>query len=55
MHNAGLIFVRTRKTAGTSVEIALSRHAGQRDIITSKSPRDEALRATEGGRAHSTT
>ncbi|MFD9038715.1 hypothetical protein [Streptomyces bottropensis] len=51
MHDAGLIFVRTRKTAGTSVEIALSRHAGERDIITSMSPRDEALRAAEGGRA----
>ncbi|MGW0844211.1 hypothetical protein ACWD26_29550 [Streptomyces sp. NPDC002787] len=51
MHNAGLIFVRTRKTAGTSLEIALSRHAGERDIITSMSPRDEALRAAQGGRA----
>jgi hypothetical protein len=51
MHNAGLIFVRTRKTAGTSTEIALSRLAGERDIITSMSPRDEALRAAEGGRA----
>ncbi|MEU8550969.1 hypothetical protein AB0C81_29000 [Streptomyces roseoverticillatus] len=49
LHDAGLIFVRTRKTAGTSVEIALSRHAGVFDIITSLSPRDEALRAREGG------
>ncbi|MDT0614477.1 hypothetical protein [Streptomyces lancefieldiae] len=51
MHTAGLIFVRTRKTAGTSVEIALSRHAGERDVITSMSPRDEALRTAQGGRA----
>ncbi|MFI2161101.1 hypothetical protein ACH49L_36420 [Streptomyces olivaceoviridis] len=51
MHDSGLIFVRTRKAAGTSVEIALSRHAGQADIITSMSPRDEALRTAEGGRA----
>ncbi|MEV5355837.1 hypothetical protein [Streptomyces sp. NPDC052693] len=51
MHDVGLIFVRTRKTAGTSVEIALSRHASPRDIITSLSPRDEALRARQGGRA----
>ncbi|WP_309030407.1 hypothetical protein [Streptomyces alfalfae] len=50
LHDAQLIFVRTRKTAGTSVEIALSRHAGKRDIITSMSPRDEAVRAAEGGR-----
>ncbi|MFE7119981.1 hypothetical protein ACFU99_31625 [Streptomyces sp. NPDC057654] len=50
LHDAQLIFVRTRKTAGTSVEIALSRHATDRDIITSLSPRDEALRAREGGR-----
>ncbi|MEU2354346.1 hypothetical protein ABZ599_15495 [Streptomyces misionensis] len=51
MHDCGLIFVRTRKTAGTSVEIALSGHAGERDIITSMSPRDEALRTAKGGRA----
>jgi hypothetical protein len=51
MHDVGPIFVRTRKTAGTSVEIALSRHASQRDIITSLSPRDEALRAREAGGA----
>jgi hypothetical protein len=51
MHDRGLIFVRTRKTAGTSVEIALSRHAGARDIITSMSPRDEVLRTAAGGRA----
>ncbi|MFV8133236.1 hypothetical protein [Streptomyces syringium] len=51
MHDAGLVFVRTRKTAGTSVEIALSRHAGDHDVIASLSPRDEALRAREGGRA----
>lgn len=51
MHDIGVIFIRTRKTAGTSVEIALSRHAKDRDVITSLSPRDEALRAREGGRA----
>ncbi|MFB7763637.1 hypothetical protein [Streptomyces xiamenensis] len=50
LHGPKLIFVRTRKTAGTSVEIALSRHAGPTDIITSLSPRDEALRAQYGGR-----
>ncbi|MFE7664899.1 hypothetical protein [Streptomyces celluloflavus] len=50
LHGPKLIFVRTRKTAGTSVEIALSRHAGPDDIITSLSPRDEALRLKYGGR-----
>ncbi|WKU42627.1 hypothetical protein Q3V23_00245 [Streptomyces sp. VNUA116] len=50
MHDVGLVFIRTRKTAGTSVEIALSRHAGEDDVITSLSLRDEALRAREGGR-----
>ncbi|WP_106403733.1 sulfotransferase family protein [Actinocorallia populi] len=46
----GLIVVRTRKTASTSLEIALSALAGPDDIITSLSPRDEELRRTEGGR-----
>lgn len=50
LHSAKLIFVRTRKTAGTSVEIALSRHAGPGDIVTSLSPRDEALRSVHGGK-----
>ncbi|MFB8761149.1 hypothetical protein [Nocardiopsis alba] len=45
-----VVFVRTRKTAGTSIEIALSRHAGTDDIITTLSPRDEALRRIHGGR-----
>ncbi|MEU4655126.1 hypothetical protein AB0G32_14500 [Streptomyces sp. NPDC023723] len=49
LHSSGPT-VEVRKTAGTSVEIALSRHAGERDIITSMSPRDEALRTAEGGR-----
>lgn len=50
LHEHRLVFVRTRKTAGTSIEIALSRHAAPGDIITTLSPRDEALRRTHGGR-----
>lgn len=44
-HKHKFIFVKTRKTAGTSVEIALSRHLGPDDIITPISPDDEKLRA----------
>ena len=33
-HQLQLIFVKTRKTAGTSIEIALSRYAGPDDVIT---------------------
>lgn len=50
LHEQRLVFVRTRKTAGTSIEIALSRHAAPGDIITTLSPRDEALRRTHSGR-----
>ncbi len=48
-HALGLIFVKTRKTAGTSAEIALSRRTGRRDVITRISPTDEELRRREGG------
>lgn len=43
-HSLGLIFVKTRKTAGTSVEIALSQHCRRGDIITPVTPEDEELR-----------
>jgi hypothetical protein len=43
------LFIKTRKTAGTSVEIALSGFcAGGDDIITPISPEDELLRLREG-------
>jgi hypothetical protein len=48
-HRYGYIFVKTRKTAGTSLEIALSRHAGDSDVITPITPEDEQLRQREGG------
>ena len=49
-HQYKFIFVRTRKTASTSVEIALSQILGNQDIITPFCPRDEKLRAEWGGK-----
>jgi hypothetical protein len=47
-HRHRFIFVKTKKTAGTSIEIALSRYCGENDIITVVAPEDEALRAELG-------
>ena len=41
-HQHRFIFLKTRKTAGTSVEIALSKVCGPDDIITEISPEDQA-------------
>lgn len=49
-HAYRYIFIKTNKTAGTSVEIALSRYCGNSDIITPVADRDEALRRACGGR-----
>lgn len=49
-HRHRFIFIKTSKTAGTSVEIALSRHCGPEDIITPISPADEPLRRECGGK-----
>lgn len=49
-HQHKFIFLKTLKTAGTSVEIALSKHCGPDDIITPVSPADEKLRKKMGGR-----
>lgn len=38
------LFLKTSKTAGTSIEIALSQHCGPGDIITPVTARDEQLR-----------
>lgn len=43
-HIYRFIFLKTRKTAGTSVEISLSRYCGPLDIITPITPRDELIR-----------
>ncbi len=49
-HRHRFIFIKTTKTAGTSVEIALSRLCGPEDIITPLAPRDEILRRQWQGR-----
>ena len=48
-HAHRFVFIKTRKTAGTSLEIALSRHCGPDDIVTRISPEDEVLRTAAGG------
>lgn len=47
-HQHAFVFMKTRKTAGTSVEIALSRVCGPDDVITPVL--EEDLRADLGGR-----
>lgn len=47
-HEHRFIFIKTRKTAGSSLEIALSRFCGPRDVITPISPEDDAARAQLG-------
>ena len=49
-HEHRYIFIKTQKTAGTSIELALSRYCGPRDVITPVTPEDEALRDSLGGR-----
>lgn len=49
-HKYRFIFIKTNKTAGTSIEIALSRFCGEDDVITPISPEDERLRKTVGYR-----
>lgn len=43
------IFIKTKKTAGTSMEIMLSRYCGPDDIITPITPSDELVRRSYGG------
>jgi hypothetical protein len=45
------IFIKGRKVAGTSIEMALSPYCGPRDIITPISPVDERMRLETGGQA----
>ncbi len=49
-HEHRFIFMKTLKTAGTSVEIELSRVCGPDDVITPLPEDDEALRRERGGR-----
>lgn len=47
-HLHKFIFVKTRKTGGTSMEIALSAHCGPMDVITRITAEDEAYRQELG-------
>jgi len=49
-HARRFIFLKTSKTAGTSIEIALSQLCGERDVITPISPEDEKIRQRLGFR-----
>lgn len=49
-HKYKFIFLKTKKTAGTSFEIALSRYLGEDDVVTPISPECEALRQEKGYR-----
>jgi hypothetical protein len=47
-HQHRFIFLKTRKTAGTSIELALARVCGPDDTITSLNPVDEEERVAAG-------
>ena len=40
-HKYKFIFIKTAKTAGTSIEVFLSKHCGPQDIVTPIVPRVE--------------
>lgn len=44
-HKFRFIFIKTRKTAGTSIEVFLSRHCGEEDVLTPIFPHVEPHRA----------
>lgn len=48
-HRHQFVFVKTRKTAGTSVEMALSRFVGSADVVTPMMSGDEELRLDVSG------
>lgn len=47
-HQHRFIFLKTRKTAGTSIDIALSGRCGPNDVITRLNTRDDRLRRELG-------
>lgn len=47
-YQSGFIFIKTIKTASTSVEIFLSRYCGSKDVITFLPDADEAIRRELG-------
>ena len=50
-HQHKFIFIKTRKTAGTSIETSLARFCGDDDVITALSDEDEAARISAGIRS----
>lgn len=48
-HRHAFVFVKTRKTAGSSIEIALSRLCGPGDVVTRLGDEEERVRREEGG------
>ena len=48
-HQHRFIFIKSTKTAGTSVEMALSRFCGPKDVITAIEEVDEEVRLAQGG------
>lgn len=50
-HKYKYIFIKTNKTAGTSIEIALSKYCGPDDVITPISNEDESIRKSMGCRS----
>lgn len=50
-HKHKFIFIKTKKTAGTSIEIALSAICGEDDIISPIAPADEKARKNMGVRS----
>jgi hypothetical protein len=51
-HRHELVFVKTRKTAGTSVELSLSRYCGPDDVIGTVRAADEPMRGPGPGPQH---
>lgn len=47
-HRHKFIFIKTRKTAGTSIEASLSRYCGPQDVVTPVSLEDEWFRGQFG-------
>lgn len=48
-HGHEFVFLKTRKTASTSIEIALSRFCEPHDVVTRIADEDEEIRRQEGG------
>ena len=49
-HKYKFIFIKTKKTAGTSLDIALSKYCDENDVITTLTDEDEKLRSQYGGK-----